>query len=384
MISLKDKIRSSIFLQSYFDTLGFNNSYWEFNFGNNVIKTPGNAAFVWFSIVFNFFSLGGFSNIDIKGWISSDDTILAIATGLACIKGGSEKNYIEEYLKVLPEVKDDKRVPGITTINSLEKIKRYQSVEKLDYSKSLGGNGAAMRTSVIGLIYYQEKDFDKLVENSIISSRITHNYPLGFLGGFVTALFTSYAVRDIPVLSWVDKLLEINDSGILDSYMKSTNIFENYLKDKDEFFDKWMQYSEQRINKFKTSKKQPYEFSFFNEHVKSMEEYNFEGEINYFKYGASGVSSLIVAYDSFLMSFGGNKRLLETNSNDLKFSLDSLIFFSTLNYGDNDTTGAIAGAWYGALYGFEHFDKEKLEQLEFKNELENLYDKTFNFVVSNK
>ena len=66
--------------------------------------------------------------------------------------------------------------------------------------------------------------------------------------------------------------------------MKSTNIFENYLKDKDEFFDKWMQYSEQRINKFKTSKKQSNEFSFFNEHAKSMEEYNFEGEINYFKY----------------------------------------------------------------------------------------------------
>ena len=90
MISLKDKIRSSIFLQSYFDTLGFNNSYWEGNFGYNVIKTPGNAAFFWFSIIFNFFSLGGFSNIDIKEWNSSDDTILAIATGLACIKGGSE------------------------------------------------------------------------------------------------------------------------------------------------------------------------------------------------------------------------------------------------------------------------------------------------------
>ena len=55
-------------------------------------------------------------------------------------------------------------------------------------------------------------------------------------------------------------------------------------------------------------------------------------------------------------------------------SLDSLLFFSTLHFGDNDTTGAIAGAWYGALNGFLNFDKSKLNQLEFNKELKKLSD----------
>ena len=48
---------------------------------------------------------------------------------------------------------------------------------------------------MIGLIYYKETDLEKLIENSIIASRVTHNYTLGFLGGLVTALFTSFAIE---------------------------------------------------------------------------------------------------------------------------------------------------------------------------------------------
>ena len=57
---------------------------------------------------------------------------------------------------------------------------------------------------------------------------------------------------------------------------------------------------------------------------------------------------------------------------DVNFSWQNLLYFSTLHFGDNDSTGIIAGAWYGALKGFEGFNKDKINELEFKNELQNL------------
>lgn len=374
MSNLNEKIKASIYLLSYFDTLGFNNTKWEFNYGMDPTN-PLESSFIYLKIIHEFFSLGGFSNINIKNWNSSDDTIMMIATGFACKNGGGEKNYINEYLHILPQLKDVKRGSGIHTLDILEKIKRIKSIDKLDYKESAGGNGAAMRTSVIGLIYYQENDLSKLLENSILSSRVTHNNSLGFLGGLVTALFTSYAIREIPVWDWLKKLLELYKSGVIDSHLEKTNIFEKYQKDKYLFFDKLEQYQEQRLDNF--TKKNQTMFFDFKYRLQFLDEYNtYTRKDNtkiYSRYGASGISSIIVAYDSLLMSYQGNTWPLDSNFKNLKVSLDSLLFFSTLHFGDNDTTGAIAGAWYGALYGFKNFDIEKLNQLEFKDKLNKLY-----------
>lgn len=377
-MSLNEKIKASIYLQSYFETLGFGNTAWEFNWGNTKIDGKSMSAYLWISIVHNYFALGGFNKIDITNFKSSDDTIMMIATGLGCLIGGNEKNYIDEYVRILPELKNSERQSGINTLNTLEIIKRTKSISKLDYKKTMGGNGAAMRTSIIGLIYYKEKDLEKLIENSIIASRVTHNYTSGFLGGLVTALFTSFGIRNIPIWEWIDRLLKIYDEGIIDKYMEKTDIFNQYLEDKDFFFDLWRQYSEQRLSKFRNFS---LEFYMYENRLESLEEYNqFNG--NYYNFGSSGISSVIVAYDSLLMGYGCNKIPLDLKDKNLKFSLDSLVFFSTLHFGDNDTTGAIAGAWYGACFGFKDFDTNKLNQLEFKNELEKLYKRVETYMDS--
>ena len=377
-MSLNEKIKASIYLQSYFETLGFGNTAWEFNWGNTKIDGKSMSAYLWISIVHNYFALGGFNKIDITNFKSSDDTIMMIATGLGCLFGGNEKNYIDEYVRILPELKNSERQSGINTLNTLEIIKRTKSISKLDYKKNMGGNGAAMRTSIIGLIYYKEKDLEKLIENSIIASRVTHNYTSGFLGGLVTALFTSFGIRNIPIWEWIDRLLKIYDEGIIDKYMEKTDIFNQYLEDKDFFFDLWRQYSEQRLSKFRNFS---LEFYMYENRLESLEEYNqFNG--NYYNFGSSGISCVIVAYDSLLMGYGCNKIPLDLKDKNLKFSLDSLVFFSTLHFGDNDTTGAIAGAWYGACFGFKDFDTNKLNQLEFKNELEKLYKRVETYMDS--
>ena len=381
MISLKEKIEASIFLLSYFETLGFYNGNWEFNFGNTDIRSKEESGYIWLNIVHNYFANGGYTKLNLSKLNSSDDTILTIATGLACLSGTDEKNYIDEYIRVLPLLKEEKRQSGLNTLSTLELVKRLRTIEKLESKENMGGNGATMRTSIIGLIYYQEKDLPLLIENSIIASRVTHNYSLGYLGGLVTALFTSYALRNIPVWEWSKNLIKLYESGVIDKYMKTTNIYKEYNDNKDNFFDKWYQYNEEKIDKLKYKSLQ---FVHYENRFDSLDDYNdYKGKSkkdNYARFGGSGVSCLIVAYDSILSSFISNNNVLNLDEpKTIDISIDSLVFFSCLHFGDNDTTGAVAGAWYGAMYGFKDFNKERNKELEFYEQLNNITKMVFKY-----
>jgi len=216
-----------------------------------------------------------------------------------------------------------------------------------------------------------EEELDKLIENSIIASRVTHNYSLGFLGGMVTALFTSFAIRDIPPWEWSIKLIDIYENGIIDKYMKSTNIYDKYNKDKNIFFDGWYQYNEEKLPAFRNKSIEFYKFKNKIDSLVDYHYYEINGQKghNYYQ-GTSGLNALIFAYDSILASITGPSYPLDlSRPHKLKISIDSLIYFSTLHCGDNDTTAAIAGAWFGAMYGFHQFDQSKLSQLEFDSQL---------------
>jgi len=371
MIKIEEKIKASLYLLSYLDTLGFKNGMWEFNYNFKAPRNVNDIAFQTNTIVHHFFSLGGFSNIDITGWNSSDDTIMTIATVEASLKGGSEKDYIESYVNILDKLKDKKRASGINTLNTLDLIKRVRSISKISYLTEMGGNGAAMRTSPIGLLYYKENDLDKLIENSIIASRVTHNYTIGFLGGLVVALFTSFGMRNIPVWEWSERLIEIYENNIIDDYMKKTNIYQEYTKDKDLFFDGWYQYNEERIQAFKNKSIDFYKFNNRMESLIDYHSFELKGQKGHnFYFGTSGLNATILAYDSILASINSNSFPLDLDKPEkLNISLESVIYFSTLHCGDNDTTGAIAGAWFGAMFGFDKFDIKKFEQLEFKDKL---------------
>lgn len=70
--------------------------------------------------------------------------------------------------------------------------------------------------------------------------------------------------------------------------------------------------------------------------------------------GALGVDAAIIAYDSLLGSLD---------------NYEEMCLRSMLHGGDNDSTGTIAGAWFGALYGFKGVPMAKhindLEDKEF-------------------
>jgi ADP-ribosylarginine hydrolase len=370
-----EKISASLVLGSYLDTLGFNNGVWEFNYNFNV-KTLNDAIAINYEILNNFFIMGGF-NIDISDWIASDDTIMMIATMKACHKGGNINNFISEYIKILPALEDKKRISGITTLNSLRILAKTKNPKKIHYSDKMGGNGAAMRTHYIGIFF---KDINKIIETSLIASRLTHNYPLGFLGGMTTALFTHYAINNIEPWKWCDLLIELNENRTIDNIIKKmtefNDIFDKYMEDKEEFWTPFYKFRERRVKHFHTRGNEfIYGASRFTDLIEICYNINVNDNIKpfqYDKFGGDGAAAIIIALDSILLSIisKNNEHDINLDKPDtLKYNWQSVIFFSTLHFGDNDTVGAITGMLYGALRGYDGVDRKIINMLEFKKEL---------------
>lgn len=61
----------------------------------------------------------------------------------------------------------------------------------------------------IGLRYSDPSEFDQLMHVSIEISRMTHTHVWGFMGGFTSALFTSFAIQQKPIKTWSQCLLEV-------------------------------------------------------------------------------------------------------------------------------------------------------------------------------
>lgn len=382
---LKEKVLACLLLSSYLDTIGFKNGEFEFKSG----KRPKNvltAGSVTYEMIYHFFILGGPNHISIKNLSSSDDTILLLATTEALINGGGEINYIDRYLKWFPILSEDFRLSGYITIQSLyilnnnfkKKMKSYQQL--ITYDENMGGNGAAIRTATIGIKWYN--DIDKIIEESLIASRVTHNYYIGFLGGIVAALFTSFAFNDIKPWLWIDKLLEIYENGKIHNQIHKTDLKNTIDDDIKKYFIYFYKYKEERLHYLLTFRAK----DFILNPIKQMENlvtYNkklkddLDKDISsYILMGSSGLDSIILAYEAIILSIVPNPNYT-IDLNEPIYSWESLLFFSCLHVGDTDSTGAIAGAWFGALNGFKNFDKNKLHDLEFYDLLQNVGYKLF-------
>ena len=77
----------------------------------------------------------------------------------------------------------------------------------------------------------------------------------------------------------------------------------------------------------------------------------------YFNPGSNGLDSIIIAYDSILTSNG---------------NFEKLIYNSMLHAGDSDSTGCIAGAFFGALYGDGNLPKN-FNNFDFKKTLNTIF-----------
>jgi len=365
-ILFKNKVEGCLYIASFLETFGYFNSKWEFNYGNK-IDTINEGNIMNYFFIYHYTMLGGIDKIDINTLNSSDDTILLLATCEAVNNGGGELNYINSYLKYYELLKENKRSSGNATLSSLEKIRLTKSIKSIEYSTSHGGNGCAIRTAPIGLKYYE--DYDKVCEEALIASLVTHNYPIGYLGGIISALFTAYAINNINPFEWSKNLIKLYKKNffikLISKYSKK-----NVEIEINDYFLWWEKYNELRLSKMK----------YRNLPIFINPKNKFEDLLNYtpIKYhnkmrgyeniGMTGLESVIIAYDNLLLSTIPDNNL-NVDINNPKFNWYTLFFNNVFFFGDNDSIGAISGAWYGALLGIDKFPLDKIKELEFYQEL---------------
>jgi ADP-ribosylglycohydrolase len=381
MLSYKKKVQGCILLSSFLETIGFNNGFWEFNYGRK-LDTLESATSMNFIIYNHYMMLGGIENLDMKSFSSSDDTILMLATAKAVMNGGGEENYIKYYLEYYNRLKEEIRMTGQMTLQSLEILRIKKNIEAISYNTSAGGNGCAIRTAPIGLKYYD--DVEKLAMEALVASLATHNYPLGYLGGVVSALFTCFAIKNINPFKWVDTLLNMNSNQfflnlIRKYYEKIGELPDNYSEiysKINEYFIFWQKYKENRMSKMKFKS-----LPIFVNYIDKMKDLSLYNSVNFKRggwgqLGGSGLDSVIIAYDNLLLSAVPDENMIiDLENENIKFDWKIFLHNNLFFFGDNDSVSAISASWYGAYCGIDSFPMKQIEKLEFYSELKEIIDK---------
>ncbi len=308
-------------------------------------------------------------------FIVSDDTVMHLATARALVnpKAKDFKQLMDimafEYIECMNDM--DGRAPGLKCMSSLNHIGKPQNWIKLPYDRAGGGCGgyvlllkltnSSMRAMCIGLRYHGQAHRKELIATSIESGRITHNHVNGFMGAFVSAAFTALALEDVPVRRW--GYLLINDL-----IPQCRDYLQNEAKRDWEVIDRDMHKFTQTFSKYLQERQILDDGD--NEAV-FPENYGIKERDAYYKKwsfdgwaGASGDDSVIIAYDALLSS---------------KQDYEELVKRGVLHYGDNDSTGTICLAWYGALKGLpDNKFEANWKTIEYKDALIDLGNKIYN------
>eukprot|EP00823_Brevimastigomonas_motovehiculus_P003322 TRINITY_DN2006_c1_g1_i1.p1 TRINITY_DN2006_c1_g1~~TRINITY_DN2006_c1_g1_i1.p1 ORF type:complete len:490 (+),score=156.64 TRINITY_DN2006_c1_g1_i1:35-1504(+) len=364
----RDRFIASMLLAGVGDTMGYRCGEWEFCHNGARIHAD----------MMRFTGKKGIDFLRMKGWILSDDTIMLIATADALLHCQKQQSFdqhcqtIAAYYLDCYERDSSGRAFGGQTIQSLQYIKSDGSGWKdVSFSSYAGGCGAAMRSMCIGLRFFSEKEYPNLIKYSIESGRITHHHPTGYLGAVAGALFTSFAIRHVPIIEWGARLLlSLEDCK---AYIKEAKRdVDKNLAAFDYFTEKWTAFLKERkiLDVLKMDVKEranlrPLIPSEMDDVTKRDEYYSSKYSFSGW-HGSSGHDAPLVAYDSLLGSSTWSELCLR----------------AMLHGGDSDSTGVMAGAWWGALYGFASVPTLHHESLEYRDRIiklgSDLYDLTVN------
>lgn len=316
------------------DTIGYNNGKWEFNYDQ---RNPG---FEYTNeLIYEYIDLGGLIELDLTGWLRSDDSIMYQTTFEVLLEKDYDVKNIDDFGETLQKKyieimqKMENRHPGNTVMRSLN-IQKNIKWDTLPYSSEDIGSGASMRSGCIGLFYCGEHNRHNLIALATECARITHNSAIAIYGSIVSALFTAYAIERIDINHWPSKFIELYKSGIVDEYIKKSrpHEYEQFNRDKILFYGQWEKYVTMRF----TGRTPRSDLKMFKNPVLRIKYFaeNFsKGHIDF--PGANSDDSVIIAYDSVMTS---------------KTNVEKNIIYSILHIGDSDTIGSIAMSWQRAYY----------------------------------
>eukprot|EP01113_Clastostelium_recurvatum_P019535 TRINITY_DN2301_c0_g1_i2.p1 TRINITY_DN2301_c0_g1~~TRINITY_DN2301_c0_g1_i2.p1 ORF type:complete len:336 (+),score=70.39 TRINITY_DN2301_c0_g1_i2:119-1126(+) len=293
-------------------------------------------------------------------WPVSDDTVMSIATAEAMNKAGEGfemdtvmAHLVREYIACTEDMGG--RAPGPTTMMGIARLRRGLSWKDVEYSRTGGGCGGSMRAMPIGLRYAGASADQRrcLVAVGIESGRLTHAHPTGYMGSLVSALFTAFAVEGLPVVLWGSHFLE-HVLPLCEEYLSPQPDWDIIGQGVAAFAEKWRIYLKLRGISGSDASQVPQ----FPDAYGVLERDQYYTSLSYDGWGgASGDDSVIISYDALLGSAGDWSELVKRG---------------VLHGGDNDSTGAIAGAWFGAIYGLAGVPKANIEHLEKRDKLETL------------
>lgn len=360
---IKEKYIATMLLHAVGDTIGFKNGDWEFYHLDQPIQN------LVLEKLYEFINLGGINDINLKNWRISDDTILHHAIAKSLLSTYNSMDELENntvgkmcnaYNKMLDDKHNDKdRYMGESIARKIAMINDKKNWREFEFDPLGGGNGVAMRSNCIGLAFFGEENRNKLIQYSIMSGRITHVNPIGWLGGLSTALFTAFVLENVHIYKWIPKMLKIIGDERVKKYLNADN--RNELNAYYQFVNMWKSYFETRFSNNipivnKTHIDVVQRAIFYN---------NLFSEDNFSNKTHSGYAAVIIAYDCLL---------------DAQDSWEKLIIYSILNT-DSDTVCSIACALFGTLYGLEKIPIKNMEFIENKDKTikigTNLYRKYF-------
>lgn len=352
---------ASMVLASTGDTLGYKNGLWEFCRDGELIHEE----------LQEITNKKGLSALELKGkeWLASDDTLMLLASARAITRKDSNprsyssydnlgRNLADEYIECWKLMEG--RAAGVTCGKAIAKLIREKKKENPKYWSSIpfnathGGCGAAMRSSVFGLMFpdlEKEEQMNRFLEVVVESARMTHHHSTGYLGAVASAYFTSLALQGIPIVQWGSLLLQLI-AKVKEYITKTNREVEENLQGFDYFQNAWMKHLELRgiqDGKGPLIFTNPYTVKDRDKYYTSI---SFDGWG-----GASGHDVAIIAYDALLGCQG---------------SWEELCSRGILHCGDSDSTGTLACAWWGALMGFEGVPLCNYNNLEFGKELQSL------------
>jgi ADP-ribosylarginine hydrolase len=304
---------------------------------------------------------------------------LHMATGMGLInkkKSGFDielygKSFMNEYLKSMDNLPNS-RYPGKMTLISLKMLKNGTDWNEIPYAipGTGDGNGATIRTSCIGLAFYKETELDKLIAVSIEAARITHNSVVGYTGALNASYFVSLAIRGVHYSKWPQMFIDLLESNKIEDYLeKSGRGVKEFKRDKNYCITIWKKYC---LGRFIGKNMRYAEFmnnpAYRNKYFAN----NFglpRDTINttFYSAGKGALDCVIVAYDAFVDSM----------MNEKNPSWEKLIIYSAIHSGDSDSTGAVAGSFWGAYNGFDGVPKANYSKLEYLEELNEIGHQIF-------